>query len=128
MLEDFPDDVAAFAFHGHVSKADYDTVLVPAFEDKLSRHHKVGIYFEIAPDFGSFGAGAIWADSKFDIGHYFDWDRCAIVSDVDWVKKVANFSELFGFLWPGRYRTFSGSQADEARKWIVNYHSKREAG
>ena len=25
MLEDFPDNVAAFAIHGHVTKNDYDT-------------------------------------------------------------------------------------------------------
>ncbi|VBA36962.1 hypothetical protein LAUMK13_01402 [Mycobacterium innocens] len=37
-LQGFPDDVAAFAFHGHVTKTDYDTVLVPDFEDRLARH------------------------------------------------------------------------------------------
>ncbi len=128
MLEGFPDDVAAFAFHGHVTKADYDTVLIPGFEDKLSRHERVGIYLEIAPDFASFGPGAVWADSKFGIGHYFDWDRCAIVSDVEWVKQMARFSELFGFLWPGRYQTFSEASADDARQWIVKPYGKRDAG
>ena len=128
MLKDFPDDVAAFAFHGHVTKADYDTVLIPGFEDKLSRHKSVGIYLEIAPDFASLGPGAVWADSKFGIGHYFDWDRCAIVSDVEWVKQMARFSELFGFLWPGRYRTFPEANADEARQWIVKPYGKRDVG
>jgi hypothetical protein len=128
MLKDFPDDVAAFAFHGHVTKTDYDTVLIPGFEDKLSRHKRVGIYVEIAPDFANFGPGAVWADSKFGIGHYFDWDRCAIVSDVEWVKQMAKFSELFGFLWPGKYRTYSRAKADEARQWIVAPYAKCDAG
>ncbi len=35
LLKDFPDNVAAFAFYGHVTKADYDTVLIPDFEDAL---------------------------------------------------------------------------------------------
>lgn len=128
MLKDFPDDVAAFAFHGHVTKEDYDAVLIPGFEDKLSRHDRVGIYLEIAPDFASFGPGAVWADSKFGIGHYFDWDRCAIVSDVEWVKQMAKFGELFGFLWPGRYRTFAEAKADDAREWIVQPHGERDGG
>lgn len=28
-LKDFPDNIAAFAAHGHLMKADYETVLVP---------------------------------------------------------------------------------------------------
>ncbi len=124
MLKGFPDDVAALAFHGHVTKHDYDTVLVPGFEDRLTRHKKVRIYCEVSPDFANFGPSAVWADSQFGMGHYFDWDRCAIVSDVQWVKLAAKFSELFGFLWPGKYRTFTGAEAENARQWIVEPNGK----
>ena len=48
-LTNFPDNVIAIACHGHVTKADYETVLIPDIEDKLSRHKKVRIYCEIAP-------------------------------------------------------------------------------
>ena len=119
VLEGLPDNVAAFAFHGHVTRTDYDAVLVPDFEDRLARHKKVRIYAEIAPDLASFDPAAVWADSKFGVGHFFDWDRCAVVSDVEWVKHVAKFSEFFRFLWPGDYRAFSAAQADEARQWIA---------
>jgi len=34
-----------------VTKTDYDTVLIPGFDDKLSRHGRLGIHLEIAPDF-----------------------------------------------------------------------------
>ena len=46
-LKDFPDNVIAIACHGRVTKADYETVLIPGIEDKLSRHKKVRIYCEI---------------------------------------------------------------------------------
>ncbi|WP_260745320.1 STAS/SEC14 domain-containing protein [Mycobacterium sp. SMC-2] len=125
MLDGFPDDVAAFAFHGHVTKSDYDTVLVPGFEDKLTRHKRLRIYCEISSDLTGLDPGAVWADSKFGVGHYFDWDRCAIVSDVAWVKHVAKLSELLGFLWPGKYRTFSEAEAGEARRWLMDDGGKR---
>jgi len=35
VLKDFPDNVAAFACHGHITKQDYATVLVPAVEQAL---------------------------------------------------------------------------------------------
>jgi len=95
LLKDFSDNVAAFTFHGHVTKT------------------------EVAPDFAGFDPGAVWADSKFGFGHYFDWDRAALVSDVEWVKHVAKFSEFLGFLWPGEYRAFPNAEADKAREWIA---------
>ena len=38
VLTGFPDNVTAFALHGQVTKADYDTVLIPDLEGKLGRH------------------------------------------------------------------------------------------
>ena len=38
VLKDFPDNVAAFACHGHLTKTDYETVLIPHIEEKLNRH------------------------------------------------------------------------------------------
>ncbi|BBX97723.1 SpoIIAA family protein [Mycobacterium lacus] len=119
LLKGFPDNVAAFACHGHVTKHDYDTVLIPDFEDRLSRHQKVRIYCEIPSDFKKFEPGAVWADTKFGFGHFFDWDRAAMVTDVEWVARVAKFSEFFHFLWPGEYRTFSDAEADSAREWVA---------
>ena len=92
LLKGFPDNVAAFACHGHVTKADYDQVLIPDFEDRLHRHPKLRIYFEIAPDLEGFDPGAVWEDQKFGFGHFFDWERCAVVTDVSWAKHLAKFS------------------------------------
>ena len=119
LLKELPDNVVALAFHGHVTKADYDEVLVADFEDRLARHEKVRIYLEVAPDFTGLDPGAVWEDTRFGFGPFFDWDRCAVVSDVEWVKHVAKFSEFFGFLWPGEYRAFPEAEAGKAREWIA---------
>ena len=123
VLKGFPDNVAAFACHGHVTKADYDTVLIPDFEDRLHRHKKLRIYCEIPPDFVRFDPGALWEDTKFGFGHFFDWERAALVTDVEWIKRAAKFYEFFAFLWPGEYRAFPDAEASKAREWIVeNQH------
>ncbi|CQD24056.1 hypothetical protein BN1232_06028 [Mycobacterium lentiflavum] len=49
-LQDFPDNVAAYACHGHLTKADYAEV-IPHIQDKLARHKKLRAYTELAPDF-----------------------------------------------------------------------------
>lgn len=119
LLTGFPDNVAAFAYHGQVTRADYEKVLIPDFDDRLRRHEKLRIYVEIAPDVEGFDPGAIWEDQKLGFAHFFDWERCAVVTDVAWAKPIAKFSELFGFLWPGTYRAFSEADADVAREWIA---------
>jgi hypothetical protein len=77
-LKDFPDNVAAFVCREHVTKADYETVLIPHVEDRLKRHKKVRIYAEIAPDFAGLERGAVWEDTKLGVSHFFEWERSAL--------------------------------------------------
>ena len=98
VLKDFPDNVAAFACRGHLTKADYETVLIPVIEDKLKRHKKLRSYTEIAPDFtAGIESGAFWEETKFGFSHLFDWERSALVTDVEWMKHAA---KLYTFLSP----------------------------
>ena len=128
LLKGFPDNVVAFAYHGRITKADYDRQVVAEFENKLRRHQKVRIYFEIPSDLEGFAPGAVWEDTKVGFVHFFDWDRCAVVTDLGWAKQVAKFSEFFGFLWPGEYRAFSTAETTQAREWIVADQGLAEPG
>ena len=115
-LTGFPDNVAAFACHGHVTKADYETVLIPDVEQRLERHDKVRIFYEIDPDFTGFDPGAMWDDTKVGFRHYLRWERFAVVTDIEWIKQTMKF---VGFLMPGDMRAFPVSEAEEARKWVA---------
>lgn len=115
-LRDFPDNVVAVSCHGHVTRDDYDKVLIPAVEGKLARHDKVRLYYEIGPEFTGIDPGAIWADFKVGMEHLSRWDRVAIVTDVDWIKNTMRF---FSFLFPVEMRFFPMTQAAEARSWIA---------
>jgi hypothetical protein len=123
-LKDFPDSVAAFVCREHVTKADYETVLIPHVEDRLKRHKKVRIYAEIAPDFAGLERGAVWEDTKLGVSHFFEWERSALVTDVEWMKHLAKFFGFFGFLLPGEWRAFPTAEASTAREWIVERSSK----
>lgn len=115
-LTGFPDNVAAFICHGHVTKADYETVLIPDIEKRLLHHDKVRIYYEIAADFVGFDPGAVWEDTKVGFAHFFRWERFAVVTDVEWIKQTMKF---VGFLMPGELRAFPTAEVDRARDWIA---------
>lgn len=116
VLADFPDNVIAFKCHGRVTKDDYDTVLIPDVEKRLTRHEKVRIYYEFAPDFDGIDPAAAWEDTKVGFSHFLHWDRIAVVGDVEWIRQATRF---FGFMMPAEVRTFSLAEATKAREWIA---------
>jgi hypothetical protein len=115
-LSGFSDNVVAVVGRGRVTKADYDTVLVPAVIKALGNHHKIRFYYELAGDFAGIDTGAMWEDFKIGVEHLLRWERVAIVSDVGWIRQAVR---LWGFLMPVPLRVFSGSEAAQAREWIV---------
>lgn len=116
ILAGFPDNVAALACHGQVTKADYETVLIPDINERLARDKKVRIYYETASDFAGIDPGAVWDDTKLGFSHFLSWERFAVVTDVDWIKHAVKF---FGFLMPAQLSTFPMTEAAKAREWIV---------
>jgi hypothetical protein len=115
-LEGFPANVAAFSCHGHVTRTDYDTVLVPAVEEALRRHEKIRLYYETAADFEGIDPGAVLEDVMVGLSHALQWERMAVVTDVNWIR---NSILLFRFLIPGELRVYSSDEAAKAKEWIA---------
>jgi hypothetical protein len=115
-LKSFPENVLAFVCRGRVTKADYDSVLIPSVLGALKSQNKVRLYYETAGDFVGIDPGAIWEDFRIGIEHLSRWERVAVVTDVEWIKQTMR---LFGFLMPGAMRAFAASEADSAREWIT---------
>jgi hypothetical protein len=115
VLEGFPDNVAAFACHGHITRSDYATVLEPAIEKALKKHASIRIYYETAADFEGIDPGAILEDTKVGLVHLLRWERFAVVTDVEWIRHAVSF---FSFLMPGKMRVFPASETAEARLWV----------
>ena len=114
-LSNFPDGVVAFLCRGQVTKADYNSVLVPAVVKALEKHEKLRLYYETAADFSGMDPGAMWEDFKVGMEHLTRWERVAVVTDVEWIKQAMR---LFGFLVPAAMKSFPTSEAEQARAWI----------
>lgn len=114
-LSGFPSGVLAFACRDHVTKADYDTVLIPAVEKALRQPGKMRLYYQIGPDFKGIGVGAMWDDFKVGIEHLHRWERIAVVTDLDWIRYTIR---AFSFLIPGVAKIFVLNEQTEAQKWV----------
>ena len=115
-LRDFPGNVLAFECSGHVTRQDYDTVLVPKVEAALRKHDKVRLFYKVAPGFNGIDPGAVWEDFGVGMAHLLRWERIAVVTDVNW---IGHSIKAFSFLMPGEVRIFPVAEQAQAREWIV---------
>jgi hypothetical protein len=70
-LSPFPDNVCAFVCHGHVTREEYTSVLVPAVEAAFEKHDKLRLYYETGPDFTGIDPTAVWQDTATGLRHFF---------------------------------------------------------
>ena len=112
----FPEGVVGISAKGEVTHEDYQKVIVPAVEEALKHKPKIRFLYYLGPEYSGFKAGALWDDTKLGLGHAKAWERVALVSDVEWIRKAM---QLFGVLIPGELRVFSNSELPAAREWIV---------
>lgn len=107
------DEILEIEVTGRLEKADYEQ-FVPLVEDRIAAHGKVSILF-VMRDFHGWEAGAMWEDLKFDLKHFSDIDRLALVGDKKWQAGMAVFCKPFT---TAKVRYFELDRLAEARKWV----------
>jgi hypothetical protein len=115
VMQGLPEHVLGFTAHGTVTGSDYDVVLLPELEARFRSHAKLSLLYHFAEDFSGFEVQAIWDDTWADLRHFRAWEKIAVVTDIDWIHKLAN---LFGLLRPGHARVFTNAQLGEACDWV----------
>jgi hypothetical protein len=98
---------------GKLTKEAYQK-FVPAVDAQVKEYGKLRILF-VMQEFHGWTAGAMWEDLKFDLKHWKDIERLAIVGDKKWEKGMAAFCKPFT---KASIRYFDVAQVDEARQWL----------
>ncbi|HUE17072.1 MAG TPA: STAS/SEC14 domain-containing protein [Planctomycetaceae bacterium] len=98
---------------GKLTKESYQE-FVPAVDEQIKEHGKLRILF-VMVDFHGWTASAMWEDLKFDLKHWKDIERLAIVGDKKWEKGMAAFCKPFT---KAQIRYFDIRQLEDARQWL----------
>ena len=98
---------------GKLTKEDY-TKFVPEVEKLIQQHGKISILLRMH-DFHGWQAGALWEDIKFDMKHFADIKRLAMIGEKSWQKGMSKFCAPFT---TAQIRYFQPEQLEEAKQWI----------
>ena len=99
---------------GKIVAEDYAR-FVPETERLIKEHGKIRVLFDMV-DFHGWSAGALWEDIKFDVKHFRDIERLAMVGDRKWEQGMAAFCGPFT---SAEIRYFDQAEAEQARAWLA---------
>ncbi len=86
----------------------------PEFDRIVRETGKIRLLLEMA-DFHGWTGVALWDDIKFDLKHFFDVERLAMVGEKKWEKAMSIFCKPFT---AAKIRYFDRAAIDEARIWL----------
>jgi hypothetical protein len=98
---------------GKLTKEDYE-LLVPTVEKLVNKYGKIRVLL-VMKDFHGWTAGAFWEDIKFDLKHFSDIERLAIVGETMWEQGMATFCKPFT---TAKIRYFDQDKSNDASIWL----------
>lgn len=99
---------------GKLEEADYER-FGPKFEALIEQHGKLRVLL-IMEDFHGWTFRGLWEDVKFDVKHFNDIERLAIVGETKWHAGMATFCKPFT---SAAVRYFEKFELDDAREWLT---------
>jgi hypothetical protein len=115
LMNDLPDSTLGVSAEGKITGTDYETVMIPALEEKLKTNKKIQMIYHLGKDFTGFDLNAMLDDAKMGLKHLSAFDKIALVSDHQVINNVAKF---FGYLLSCELRIYKDAELDDAKKWI----------
>ncbi|MCH7228248.1 STAS/SEC14 domain-containing protein [Haloferula sp. A504] len=106
--------ILSVGIQGQLDKGDYET-FVPEVERLIRTHGKIRLVVELE-NFNGWDTGGLWEDIKFDIKHFTDIERIAIVGDEAWERGMALFCKPFT---KAEVKFFGPDQREEAHHWVA---------
>ena len=99
---------------GKLGREDYEK-FVPDSERLISQYGKIRVLM-VMRDFHGWDARALWEDIKWDVKHFNQVERVAMVGDKKWEKWMAAFCKPFT---TAKVRYFDYEKLEEARSWLM---------
>jgi hypothetical protein len=114
-IENLPAGCDGLRAIGTLTREDYQQVIEPLFEQAYREGRHLRFLYHLGPQFESFTPGAAWEDMRVGLHYLRLLDRCAVVSDLKWIRDMTRVASFF---LPCPFATFANSEWDAAVQWL----------
>ena len=116
LIDGLPDGVVGLVAIGQIESADYDTVAAPAVKKALEAHPRIRVIHVLDDRFDGYTAGGAWQDAVLGLAHPRSFDRIAVVSDADSIRRLVTVA---GWSIPGEVKLFPNGELEQATAWAI---------
>jgi hypothetical protein len=106
--------MVGFKATGEVTEVDFMQTVMPKVKELIAKTNKLNYMLVLDTSIKNFTAGAWFKDATMGIQHLTKWNRAAIVSDVEAIRK---FTTVFSLLMPGEFKGFEHKDLQAAIDW-----------
>jgi len=114
-LQGLPPGIDGLRAHGTVTAEDYRNSVRPLLDQARSERRRLRLVYQLGPQLDRFTAGAVWEDAKVGLGYLSLFDRCAIVTDVGWIRCTVH---SLASAMPCQVRVYPHSDWAQALSWL----------
>lgn len=115
IIQGLPDNVCGFTASGKITGKDYDLIVYPEVKRIARQSKKINYLLIIETPLRKYTSGAWLKDALLGLKYFTRWNKIAIVSEKNSIKKFTNF---FGKFIPGEVKGFLSSEITIAKEWI----------
>lgn len=108
------EDLVAVEVTNEIADEDYKS-LIPLIEKKIDQYGSVRLFFELDASVDKIEPASFWQELKFDVKHFNDIDKIAVVGDKAWENLLAKTNKL---LTSGEVKYFEPAKRNEAMAWV----------
>ncbi len=116
VMDGLPDGVVGISVAGVIRAEDYAETIAPLVDAAAAGGGKIRLIYQIGPGFEAYTPGAVWSDARVGLMHLRDFERIAIVSDIEWIRHAVR---AFAPLIPGDVHVFGNAELDGAKVWAA---------
>lgn len=81
IINDAPENVAAFNATGEITREDFENLVIPHVKSKVEQFDELNYLLYLDTDLDNFTMGAWLQDALLGIKNITKWNRAAIVTD-----------------------------------------------
>lgn len=115
-MTDLPSNIVGFKAIGEITESDFTDTVMPKVKELIERTDQLNYLLVLETSVMNFTLGAWMKDAIMGIKHLTKWNRAAIVSDVDAIRK---FTDFFSYLMPGEFKGFEHKDQQVAIDWVT---------